>query len=76
MDYLFKKVKYRNIFYQRRKWYLVPRVSFLRKLEEVGRHNHLDTLITSSVNYPEQDIVWVSPAGYTVWVSPAGHAIQ
>ena len=33
MDYLcFEKVKYRNIFYQRRKWYLVPWVSFLRKL--------------------------------------------
>ena len=33
MDYLcFEKVKYRNIFDQRRKWYLVPRVSFLRKL--------------------------------------------
>ena len=37
MNYFFEKVKYRNIFfYRRRKWYLVPRVSFLRKLEGVG----------------------------------------
>ena len=58
MDYLFEKVKHRNIFfYQRRKWYLVPGVSLLGKLEGCvcvcvvwggggrggGCHNHLET---------------------------------
>ena len=65
MDYLcFEKVKYQNIFDQRRKWYLVPRVSFLRKLGWGGgggcyHHNHLDTYNTSAVNYTVQDTVWV-----------------
>ena len=64
MDYLFEKVKHQIFFfffffffcYQRRKWYLVPGVSLLGKLEGGvcvcgvggggwgrGCHNHLDT---------------------------------